>query len=223
MKLLPIALVLCSTLFFSQTIAEIDSVSKKLCTEIESSDESLGSEKRIQQSFEKVAFAFTDQFDENLREEINERIFYRLQRIGCLKFLELYTTLTPESGSMKRTNKMPNSDISAEQLKNFKKLSEFYYTENNGTTTKVQLSKIAWISTYSDEDFSKYNLKWKNSSEFEIDFVESTRGAIKKMNMIGDKYYYKIINYDKIDNFYTLVEYIPNTFKFAEFRLYIIK
>ncbi|MBO4234791.1 hypothetical protein FO675_10925 [Riemerella anatipestifer] len=223
MKILTTILILFSNFLFSQNIKEIDSVAQNWCKEIETSTKENSSQEILKKSFEKIVLPYVENYDDSLKEGIFTKIFYRIQRLGCKKFYELNSDIEPESGSMKRPNKIPETKITNRYLKLFKDSNYFSYMENNGSITKVILDQNNWTSYFSDGTFSKYKLHWINYNEFEIIYIDSDNEARKNMNIVGDKYNYRIIDYSESAQSFTLIEYIPSVPKFAEFELKLDK
>lgn len=124
---------------------------------------------------------------------------------------------------MERLTKMPESKISNKDIILFKNNNNYNYKENDGSITKVILSQNRLLSNFSDETFSEYTLRWIDENHFEILYFKSNNEARSNMNILGDKYYYRIIDFNILEQKFILVEHVPNISKFAKFNLNLDK
>ncbi|QHI37847.1 hypothetical protein IMCC3317_32300 [Kordia antarctica] len=205
-----------SNLAFSQTIAQIDSVSNVFCDYLKQSD--------IKNDTLKISSLYNEQFNPYLRkidqskvQKIGKQLFYRLQR-NCLEFSELLDRLEPPKEAIVRITEKPTSEISRKQLKQFKNQKDFYYLEVAGDTTNVVMQDGFWTDSFSDKTFSKLTYNWINDTEFELTFIESNNESRSNFSVKGDIYVYQVLS--KEDGFYFMSVHIPGQKTYDKFKIY---
>jgi len=207
-----------SVFSYAQNINEIDSIANILCIDLSKANPHKSPQNKINTAFEKIALPYIEHQNDTIKVEVSQILFYRIQR-GCKVFMDLYNEINGDPTPMKRITKEPKSEIGKEQLKDFKKSKKYWYYENDGTITKIKISANKWISNFVSGTFAKYKLKWIGDNRFEIEFVKSDDYGRSKMNLVGDKFQYKIIK--KTENGFQLCEWVKGMQKYSLFELNI--
>ncbi|MCO5267487.1 MAG: hypothetical protein M9897_01150 [Brumimicrobium sp.] len=215
-KALIILLIGISNISFSQTITEIDSVASLVCDYL---NELVTKNDTIKMHFliEYQINPYLNKIEQSQSQEIEKRIYYRLQR-NCVEFRILLDRLDPPKDELIRITKKPKPKISKKQLEEFKSQKEFYYLEWSGDTTNVIMEGGRWTDFFSDETTSKLTYNWVNKAEFELIFIESNNEIRYNFSLKGDKYIYQILS--KEDGYYYMTVNIPGQNTFEKFKLY---
>lgn len=215
MKTVLLFILLLPLLSYSQDIAQIDSLSIKVCDRINQLDSISSSEEKIRISYKEIVLPHVINKSDSIKREVFQVLFLRMQR-RCEIFLEITNELNGDSNSIKRVVEEPKSIITKKEIEEFKRLENFWYNQSNGMLNKVKLTQDEWISYHEDETISRYKLKWKNDEYFEIEYIESNNFR-SKMNIKGDAYQYKILS--KNDSSFKLCEWVKGMKKYTIFEL----
>ncbi|TDL99533.1 MAG: hypothetical protein C4K58_06455 [Flavobacteriaceae bacterium] len=200
---------------FAQNIQEIDSLSQVMCRELEKTNPNDLPQERLGDVFEKVIVPYVEMQPIKIQGQVMELFYFRSQRV-CGLYLDLLSEALDSPTPMKRVKEEPVSTISQQDLDIFKQNKRFWYRENDGTKTKVTLSGGNWKSNYSDGTKSLYSLHWISSNRFEVAYIKSNNHR-SKMNLVGDKYQYKILSRNGSE--FTLCEWVEGMNKYSIFTL----
>lgn len=205
-KRLTLILLTISSLTFAQTEKQTDSLISVMCEFLQTntSTDSIS----LILVYGKHLFPFVERFDENEREKITEKIYYRFQR-NCRDFSDLLDRLSPPNGYWEKVVDKPKSRLTKKQCQDFLKHRRFMYPDFNGDTVNLIIDKGLWTDNFKDGTYSKLRFKWINDCEFEIEFIESNNPVQSQFSKKGDKYLYQII--EKKDNYYLMSVQVPET------------
>ncbi len=200
MKPLLIAILLCFSICrtTAQSIAQIDSISVKIC-------ESLDEKTMMDQPDSiKVSYAlsthlpeFFDSFpkmSEKLTDSIADRIFFRLQK-QCSQFTRMVNDMSGVKDDGMLVRELPTVAISDTDAKRFMSGGFFYYTEPNGGTVDFDIAKGKWTEHFADGTTSKLNFKPGKKGEFDLQFIESNNRTRQNLSVRGDVYHYGLISF----------------------------
>lgn len=202
-------------LLSAQTIQEIDSMTFEFCDFIKESQ--LSDQKKLDVLQDNLIIPYIRKFKNANAEQVFNQIFFRMQR-NCLEFELLLDRLYPNPEQLERTKTKPECKLSNDELLQFKKIKKFYYTEHDGTKTKVRIEDGKWKERFKDKSYSRLHMRWMNESEFELEFIESNNFTRKNLSIPGDKYFYYVIS--KESNYYWVAYSSPNKEQFVKFKLY---
>ena len=217
-KLICILALHCAISLRAQTIQEIDSVASEFCDFVTNS-QLKSDQKKIEVLNESMILPYLRKLKDADTELVFNQIFFRMQR-NCLEFELLLERLDPATSTEKleRFHEKPQSKISDAELEAFKKTEKFYYTEHDGTKTKVAVKNGFWTDRFKNKTFSKLHFRWIGKAEFELEFIESDNLTRKNMSIPGDKYNYQVLS--KEDKFYWMSLNVPGQPIYTKFKLY---
>ncbi len=205
-----------SSLTFSQTIKQIDSVSFAMCDYLKQLE--------IPNDTLKLRTLYTDQFypylansDSTVVDKVGQQLYYRLQR-NCVDFRDLLDGIFPPKEASVRMTEKPTSEISRKDLKAFKKQENFYYFEVSGDTTQATMKDGFWIDSFADGTYSKLTYHWTDNTEFEMIFVESNNESRSNFSVKDDKLTYQVLA--KEDDYYLMSVNIPGQATYEKFKVY---
>lgn len=201
----------------SQTLKEIDSISKEFCKYLNTTKDIQNDDTRINNFYQNKFDVYLENFDAEKVDKIGQQLFYRLQR-NCLDFCQLLERLHPPKESVNRTKKKPISKLTNLEIESFKISNGFNYFENNGNKTQVEMVNNYWKEVFSDSTYSMLKYKWVNDLEFELEFIESNNEIRKAYSVKGDKFIYGVI--EKGENYYLISSKIENQDHYELFKLY---
>ena len=215
-KTIIILLIGISNIAFSQTMKEIDSVSKVMCNYLKQSDIKNDTLK-INSLYQTQLYSYLGKVEESKAEKVAEQVYYRLQK-NCVEFRELLDRLDPPKEPVDRIIEKPKPQISKKEINEFKKQRDFYYFEVAGDTTKVVMEKGNWIDSFSNKTFSKLTYNWINETEFELVYETSNNETRSNFSLKGDKYIYQVLAKEK--TYYLMTVNISGEKIFEKFKLY---
>lgn len=201
----------------SQTLKEIDSISKEFCKYLNTTKDIQNDDTRINNFYQNKFDVYLENFDAEKVDKIGQQLFYRLQR-NCLDFCQLLERLHPPKESVNRTKKKPITKLTNLEIESFKNKNGFKYFENNGNKTHVEMVNNYWKEVFTDSTYSMLKYKWVNNFEFELEFIESNNEIRKAYSVKGDKFIYGVIN--KSENYYLISSKIENQTHYELFKLY---
>jgi len=206
-----------SSLSFSQTIVQIDSVAKVMCDNLPKYKEIKNDPLKLNTLYEKELYPYLGTLEESKAQEVGKKIYYRLQR-NCFRFRELLDRLNPPVGETERSLEKPKPDITDDDLIKFKKTKAFMYTEVDGQVTNVTLQDGLWVDNFADGTYSKLIYKWINKNEFELVFIESNNETRANFSVKGDRLVYSIL-FKKPDHYILSVNIFGQNV-YEEFKLF---
>lgn len=201
---------------FSQEMKEIDSLSLNMCQHLKTlkiDNDSL----KLYTLYNDKLYPFMDRYQNDDPNKAGMKVFYRLQR-NCIEFRNLLDKLNSPSEKVIRKTSVSKSVISKKDLQHFKSLNVFKYTEASGDTTYVKIINGQWIDHFTNNTYSKLDLKWLSDNTFELIFIESNNETRANFSLKGDKFHYYII--EKKNGYYVLNINIPGQDVYEEFKLY---
>lgn len=202
----------------SQSIQQIDSISKRMCESISGLKE-YKDDVKITMLFQKhlpIFFLNLNISSQSMADSISTRIYYRLQK-NCDSFRNILTELEINKSDWIKIDEKPKSIVSSKDFAKFVKQSKFYYKEYNGKIVNVIISENIWTETFEDNTTSILEFKKKSDYEFELIFIKSTNSMRSNLSIKGDKYNYGIY---KIDNGVYSVWILNNDKTYSGFKLY---
>lgn len=217
-KILFLTLLSFTTITFSQSPKEIDSVALDLCNHLKTLKSAENDTIRIMTLYQDKLYPYLGILEESKVEAIGRRVYYRLQR-NCVGFRELLDRLEPPKEKLVRNTTKPTTKLSKKQLEVFKNISQFKYKEFDGTDTFVDMKDNKWTDKFADNTVSKLTYKWLSDDEFQLTFIESDNETRSNFSFEGDKFNYIVI--DKKENYYLLSVNIEDQKIYEEFKLYI--
>lgn len=174
---------------------------------------------RVENIYSKYLYPYLEEINSNKNiDSIGTSLYIRLQK-ECQDF-RLFLIERTKSEHWQLLNKMPKSEFTKNQKKEFNKISKFYYYEGEtNEITNVNIKNNFWIDSFTNSTYSKNIFKWINKNKFTLKHLESNNLGRKAFSRKGEKYFYQIIN--KKDNYYTIAAQIPNQTEILLFKLYI--
>ncbi len=201
----------------SQTLKEIDSISKEFCKYLNTIKHIQNDHTRINNFYQNKFDVYLEKFDTEKVDKIGQQLFYRLQR-NCLDFCQLLERLYPPKESIYRTKKKPKTKLTNLEIERFKNKNRFKYLENNGNETHVEMANNYWKDVFTDSTYSMLKYKWVSDFEFELVFVESNNEIRTAYSITGDKFIYGVI--EKGENYYLISSKIESQSHYELFKLY---
>lgn len=205
---------------FSQTDDDVDELTRNICKTMESQNEvpdSSDLEFALAENFP----AFMEKFKLNeLSEELQNKIFYRLQK-NCSAFIKImFEKDAFLKGDWEMLTEKPKVLVSGEKCSDvFAKHHQFYYLEGDGSKTKVSINNGYWTDYFTDGTYSKLYFKDSGNCGFVITFIESNNMGRKNFSRKGDRYFYQITNINS--NYLTLYTFLEEKKnEYHQFRLY---
>lgn len=195
-----------------------DFIISNMCTEFKNTG-NLSDSARVENMYSKYLYPHLEKIESpNTIDSTGNAIYFRLQR-ECEEFRKfLFDRSRTEHWEI--VYEMPRTDFTAQQKKEFEKISEFYYYEGEtNTITNVKLRNGFWIDEFPDHTHSKNKFSWENSHKFVLEHVDSNNEGRKGFSRKGDQYYYSVIN--KGENYYLVAAQIPDQREILLFKLYI--
>lgn len=218
MKLILLLLIfqLTSYSIFAQVDKVNDSLIEEICTYLTDNNH-LEDKVRYERIKARYIYPIIYKIKNSKRDEAINFISARLQR-NCKEFDEMVERLNPPKGDWVRIDKKQTSSLSKEVCEDFLKIGEYYYFGADGEKVYLTIENNIWEDHFLDNTYSKLNLSWTDTCEFEIEFVESNNKIRRNFSKPGDKYKYQIL--EKDDNYYKLSVEIVQANQFFTFKLY---
>ncbi len=203
----------------SQDKLQIDSLATEVCQSIDKESIDLDFPDRLDNSL----FIHFTNIENNRQWSFTEEEFnfllYRLQR-NCHEMKKFVYQLDSTNTIFKRVNEEPVSYLSAQEAKLFKEFHQFKYQENDTTFTNVLVSDTEWIYNHEDGTTSKYEMHWVQPNTFYVQYIESNNETRETLNIKGDTYHYKILDYNENGSF-LVCEWVEGTDWYSIFSLII--
>ncbi len=173
-----------------QSELQIDSLIAVICKSVEANNNKSDST-RIILAYGEHLFPFVERFEESKRDQLSEKIYYRLQR-NCREFSDILDRLNPPQGDWEKVLVKPKTTLDKKECRKFTDYVRYKYPDNNGDTVNLTIEKGFWIDHLKDGTYSKLKFKWINDCEFEIEFIESNNPVRNQFSKKGDRYWYQI-------------------------------
>ena len=203
---------------FSQTIVEIDSVSKILCSNFNEHKSTEGHVLRINELTNNHINPYLNSVGKENANRVGHILYYRLQ-INCPAITELLDKLV-SSGQhqMEGSLNKPESNISSDDLAQFKRSENLYFIEANGDTTFVKIGGGFWKSLSKNNTTSIFTYKWTGFNEFVLTVIENENLGISNLDMPGDKFLYSVIS--KENKYFVLRKSILSRKRYETIKIY---
>lgn len=173
---------------------------------------------RLDMLYERFLKPYYQQFEAHEVPEIDERIFYRLQKV-CASFREYLNRVNPSTtGDWVQLSERPEATLSEADLQAFRETEHFYYKEHSGAITQVHVQAGKWMDIFTDGTISSCYFRWKAGGKFELEFIESNNYIRHKFSKPGELFQYEVIS--KEENFYWVLLDLTTQNDFYLFRLY---
>lgn len=201
---------------FSQNSNVENKLITDMCSEF-SNTGSLSDSARVENTYSKYLYPYLKKTETFKVDSVGTSIYFRFQR-ECENFRKFLDRVDPLK-NFEELSEMPKSTLTESEKKEFQKIKNFYYFEGNDNKTKVLLEKGFWTDNFPDGTYSKNIFRWKDNSEFELEFIESTNTSRKGFSRKGDKYFYNIIRQE--NNYYLIAAQIPKQNQILLYKLFI--
>ena len=197
------------------TPSKKDSLINELCISLKGNEE-LADTSRIFIIYEDFFKPFLVKYPNDKRELIATSLYYRAQRI-CPDFKFLLDRLSPPN-EYRSIEKMPKQIIKSNECKTFRKITDFYYTEQNGDTVNLKITDDYWVDNFKNGTYSKLSIDWVSNCQFTITFIESNNELRSNFSYPGDEYNYTLI--EKTKNYFEVVIEVVGTGQKELFKLF---
>lgn len=196
-----------------------DALLQAMCRDFERTESLYIDDLRLDMLFERFLKPYYEQFDAHEIPEIDDRIFYRFQKV-CASFREyLYRTNPSVTDDWVFLKERPESTLTEADLQAFRETENFYYKEHSGKVTEVKLQAGKWTDNFVDGTISSCYFRWKAGGKFELEFIESNNYIRNKLSKPGELFQYEVIS--KEENYYWVLLDLTAQNEYYLFRLYI--
>ncbi|KOS05980.1 hypothetical protein AM493_07975 [Flavobacterium akiainvivens] len=206
MKILPIALAAIFSLeAYSQTDAQVDSLSLAVCATFNASTATTHEDKideALLQNLEPFLLKFSVLLlDEDKSAEFNKRFEARMNK-NCPSIFQHELSDTEKlNGAPEYIEKISTQNLNKKSCRNLLKNSDFYYFDGI-ENIDVSIKNNTYLEKFADGSYSKLAFEWTGDCTFDLIFIESNHPKRKYYSKKGEIYHYTI--YDNYEGTYKI-------------------